>query len=179
MNQEQRGFDPTVRANGWADLCRHDALGQPGWPVYKIQMQPADLVDQHDLQPIIDDIRQDKCVLRPGMLIVGKRTKCYIAYEVSRNRLVFLKDYWRSNTHTTKPEGEVLKELRAAGVQSVPTPVAEGIDEKIERRPPTALQYHYRLVIKEIGRPLDTFSSALQLVEIIYDVLEGRCRVCQ
>ncbi|KAH9932217.1 uncharacterized protein B0H18DRAFT_952367 [Fomitopsis serialis] len=224
MTQEQRGFDPTVvRAtkkeitgmwgcnapNGWADLCRHAALGQPGWPVYKIRMQPADLVDERELQPIIDDIQQVEDAYHgdasassdQACFIVGKRyfatdsfmgrgTKCYIAYEVSRNRLVFLKDYWRSNTHTTNPEGKVLKELRAAGVQGVPTPVAEGDvlstsgcvqttltqallpeDENTKRRP--AVQHHYRLVIEEIGRPLDKLTNALELVGAIYDALEA------
>ena len=120
----------------------------------------------------------------------GRGTKCFVAYDVSRKRLVFLKDYWRSVVSTSTPEGKVLTDLRMKGVQSVPTPIAAGDvmcggkkqetrthfglsrDERTQTKWP--VQRHYRLVMKEICRPLSSFRTAKDLVKIIYDALNGK-----
>ncbi|KAH9835422.1 uncharacterized protein C8Q71DRAFT_710121, partial [Rhodofomes roseus] len=218
MNEVERGFDPTVvRAtveeieamrtcpapNGWADKCRQDALGQPGWPVYKIMMRPDDLINQQGIQPLTKFMKPDPVdSIAPGgevSYIIGKRyfatnspsgrgTRGYIAYDVSRNRLVFLKDYWRSRLDSSIPEGEALKRLRASGVRNVPTPLAAGVvrddagvtqktctqewlrDERTKCYSP--IQEHYRLVVKEIGEPLtEEVKSVWELVKVICDAL--------
>ena len=57
----------------------------------------------------------------------GRGTRGYIAYDMSHRRLVFLKDYWRSRIESSPYEGKVLEDLRRAGVQYVPTPLAAGV----------------------------------------------------
>ncbi|EPS95075.1 hypothetical protein FOMPIDRAFT_1133199, partial [Fomitopsis schrenkii] len=218
MNEAQRGYDPTVvlateeeiaamrdcaAPNDWADRYRNGAIGQPGWPIYKITMRNEDLIDERLLQPIADDIDPSECQSEPyegtPTFVVGKAyfasdsmagrgTRCFIAYEVARNRLVFLKDYWRPRVDMILAEGATLKKLRTSGVQYVPTPVASGdvysggmtpqtsetqsLLSKDERtgRDHVAL-IHNRLVVKEIGRPLADHEDALQLVGALFYAL--------
>ena len=222
MSQVQRGFDDTVvpatkaelnkmrnchASDDWIAQRRNDALGQRGWPVYKIKMRQGDIIDQRPLKPIASDVKLDDPDqgMRPDAskevsILVGKRyfatnsptgrgTKCYIAYDLSRDRLVFLKDYWRPDVDSATPEGEVLRELRTDGVEYVPTPLAAGDvrsgedaqrtrtqdyvdrDERTQRR--FAVLIHYRLVVKEICRPLEDHEDPLTLVSAVSDAFEG------
>ncbi|KAH9932195.1 uncharacterized protein B0H18DRAFT_49889 [Fomitopsis serialis] len=194
--------------NEWADKSRNAALDQDGWPAYTITMPVSHHVDQTHLQPIAPrSPREDASVNKEAYanssgakFVVGKRyfasssptgrgTKCYIAYEVARDRLVFLKDYWRADTKSSLQEGQVLEDLRKAGVQFVPTPlfrghVRSGNDEQetctqafLPENPrlhikPAAMK-HYRLVVKEIGRPLEEHENALYLVGALLDALQA------
>ncbi|TFY58016.1 hypothetical protein EVJ58_g6674 [Rhodofomes roseus] len=119
----------------------------------------------------------------------GRGMRGYVAYDVSHRRLVFLKDYWRPCIESSLYEGEVLHSLRKGGVRYVPTPLAAGVvqDEagvqktctqaflpKDERTGCSApAQEHYRLVIKEIGAPLDEHESPYELVKVIWHALYG------
>ena len=223
MNQVQRGFDCTAvlateeeidkmrschAPDDWIAQRRNDALGQRGWPVYKIKMREGDIVDQRPLQPIASDVPRDDPV-DSGMkvdasntvsIIVGKRyfatnsptgrgTKCYIAYDLSRDRLVFLKDYWRPDVYSAMPEGEVLRELRTEGVEYVPTPLAAGdvhnndgaqkthTQDYLGRNELTQCRFavliHYRLVVKEICHPPEDHEDSLVLVRAISDAFKG------
>ncbi|KAI0724865.1 hypothetical protein C8Q72DRAFT_856311 [Fomitopsis betulina] len=192
----------------WIAERRDSALDQPGWPAYKLMMSLNDLVDQRDLKPITTDFdftpkpRETTSPASPerACYIVGRRyfttnsptgrgTKCYIAYDISHDRLVFLKDFWRPDVTSAQPEGAVLRELRSSGVQNVPTPLAAGDvrnsdsdevqktctqallgrDEKTQCRPATLI--HYRLVVQEICRPLEDHESALTLTQVMLDAL--------
>ncbi|KAI0724850.1 hypothetical protein C8Q72DRAFT_647456 [Fomitopsis betulina] len=192
----------------WIAERRDSALDQPGWPAYKLTMSINDLVDQRDLKPITTDFdftpkpRETTSPASPerACYIVGRRhfttnsptgrgTKCYIAYDISHDRLVFLKDFWRPDVTSAQPEGAVLRELRSSGVQNVPTPLAAGDvrnsdseevqktctqallgrDEKTQCRPATLI--HYRLVVQEICRPLEDHESALTLTQVMLDAL--------
>ncbi|KAH9932239.1 uncharacterized protein B0H18DRAFT_987214 [Fomitopsis serialis] len=209
MDQERRGFDPTVvRAtqdeidamrdcgapNEWVSERRHAALDQAGWPVYKIKMRTEDLIDQRDLQPLTkwsspepedtDPPASDGASFIVGKPYfatdspIGRGTKGYIAYDVSRKRLVFLKDCWRPRVE------------HSSGVQYVPTPIAAGVvkndagsaqetsaqcwqpaDQKTTCRWP--IQEHYRLVVKEICEPLESHSSPRELVKCIFEALQA------
>ena len=222
MNQVQRGFDPTVvratrqetRAmrdcqapSDWADRYRNGAIDQPGWPMYKITLRREDLVDEAELQPLAEDMEPSQCTSVPvddaptfivGKVyfasdsVTGRSTKCYIAYEVSRNRLVFLKDYWRPTSDTLSSEGDVLKELRTGGVRFVPTPVATGdVYSDAATSPQTSCTQfwlpkdvhttldhvpltHNRLVTKEIGYPLEDHQDAFDLVLALYYAMRGK-----
>ncbi|KAH9932210.1 uncharacterized protein B0H18DRAFT_1115904 [Fomitopsis serialis] len=194
--------------NEWADKFRNAALDQDGWPAYTITMPLNDRVDQTDLQPIAPKFPREDAYAnkeaygnRSGAEFVigkcyfasnsptGRGTKCYIAYEVARDRLVFLKDYWRADTDSSPEEGKVLEDLRKAGVQFVPTPlfrghVRSGDDEQKTRMQaflpahprshikPAAMK-HYRLVVKEIGRPLEEHENAFYLVCALLDALQA------
>ncbi|TFY67989.1 hypothetical protein EVJ58_g1287 [Rhodofomes roseus] len=179
--------------------------------VYKIKMRTNDLIDQQGIQPLSEFFseRDDSNALddteRPTdgeYFIVGRRhfatdsptgrgTRGYIAYDVSRKRLVFLKDYWRAHIKSSTPEGEVLRLMRSEGVRNVPTPIAAGVvqdDAGVKQQTrtwqaqlppdqrtkcPSPTQEHYRLVVKEIGQRLDEHESTKELVEVMFDALSA------
>lgn len=123
----------------------------------------------------------------------GRGMRGYVAYDVSHRRLVFLKDYWRPRIESSPYEGEVLRSLRSSGVQHVPTPLAAGVvrDEAGVQKTCTqaflpvdektgcyaAMQEHYRLVVKEIGEPLDAHETPYELVKTIFHALKGTCGI--
>ena len=222
MNEAQRGYDPTAvlateeeiaamrncpAPSDWADRYRNGAMGQPGWPMYKVTMRSDDLIDERLLTPIAKNIHPSErhskpCEGTPTFIVgkayfasdsvAGRGTKCFIAYEVSRDRLVFLKDYWRPNIDTLLAEGATLKKLRTEDVQYVPTPVAFGdiynggydVPQMSETQSLSATDehtgqkhvalIHNRLVVKEIGYPLAEHEDALQLVGVLFYVLLGK-----
>ncbi|EPS95907.1 hypothetical protein FOMPIDRAFT_100056 [Fomitopsis schrenkii] len=127
----------------------------------------------------------------------GRCTKGYIAYDICGRRLVFLKDYWRSyvDEDTSSSEGYMLVFLRTKNVPNVPTPLAyedvgihEGAcqetytqrllakHEGTGRRP--TVQRHYRLVVKEIGRPLEDHGTPKELARGVYDAILAHERAC-
>ncbi|KAI0713678.1 hypothetical protein C8Q76DRAFT_467703 [Earliella scabrosa] len=78
----------------------------------------------------------------PGMS--GRGTRGFIAWDVSGDRFVFLKDAWRPCYENVDTEGKVLRELRAAGVPNIPTTVCDGELDQV-----TAAHFHAsRLVTK-------------------------------
>lgn len=124
--------------------------------------------------------------------LTGRGTKCSIAYDMSGKRLVFLKDYWRSyiDDKTSRPEGYILEHLRTRNVQKVPTPVAYedvGIQEDALQQTRTqqflpvdektgcisVVQRHHRLVVEEIGRPLETHRTPRELARVFRNVIRG------
>ena len=195
----------------WIATARDESLNKRGWPVYKITVSPHSIVDEKKLTPIADDIRPEEAsnakqsALESGKadFIVGRRhfasssptgrgTKCYIAYDMSGKRLVFLKDYWRSyvDDNTSPAEGKILEHLRTRNVKNVPTPLAyedvglrEGavqqtrtqeflpVDERTGCKP--TVRRHHRLVMKEIGQPLETHRNARELVRVLKHALKG------
>ncbi|KAH9841800.1 uncharacterized protein C8Q71DRAFT_829062 [Rhodofomes roseus] len=211
MNDAQRGRDLTVvpASEEEVELMRsvdkfetqwHEsqfaATLVPGWPIYKI------LVPEHDVI--------SKAVLRKGSSkaqgntkgsrnrvrrflvgapcfmnksVMGRATRCHIAYDVAEDRLVFFKEYWRTDTPTSHPEGEVYLRLHSKNVSYIATPLAAGdvrvkggrhqtrSQDFIKGSDPKLVQY--RLLLKEIARPLKDYEDSLQLVEVIYQCLRA------
>ena len=56
----------------------------------------------------------------------GRCTRGYVAYDLSRKKLVWLKDTWRTWYAGVETEGDVVLRLNAAGVQGVPTVSCHG-----------------------------------------------------
>ncbi|GJE86483.1 hypothetical protein PsYK624_025630 [Phanerochaete sordida] len=116
--------------------------------------------------------------------LTGRCTRGYVAYDVAGDRLVFFKDQWRApaRRHT---ELEVYRHLHANAVQFIATPVAggdvvepvaEGEDdgfavpqETLAHRyiACTARRIHTRLVTKEVGRVLEDYTNAHELLNAI------------
>ncbi|GJJ09148.1 hypothetical protein Clacol_003370 [Clathrus columnatus] len=117
----------------------------------------------------------------------GRSTRGFVAYSVSLNETVFLKDSWRLGSQT--PEHDVYQRLRSSNVPHIPTVIEGGdiLDNKtltqdlLEedlvwiRDPPRRLKKHrhYRLILKEIATPLRSFSSTKILVSAIHDTIEA------
>ncbi|GJJ09181.1 hypothetical protein Clacol_003403 [Clathrus columnatus] len=117
----------------------------------------------------------------------GRSTRGFVAYSVSLNELVFLKDSWRLDSQT--PEHDVYDRLRSNNVPNIPTVIEGGnvldhetftqdlLGENLVwiRDPPTRLKKHrhYRLILKEIATPLHSFSSTKILVSAIHDAIRA------
>ncbi|GJJ10083.1 hypothetical protein Clacol_004309 [Clathrus columnatus] len=113
----------------------------------------------------------------------GRSTRAFIAHSVSENTKVFVKDTWRLSSQT--PEHELYKTLKENKVQYTATVLNAGdilaqqtrtqdfISRKWAKNPPRRLRkhFHYRLVLKEIGNPLTTFSSTKLLVTVVHQAL--------
>jgi hypothetical protein len=135
--------------------------------------------------------------------LFGRSTFGYIAYDVARSKLVYLKDFWRTNLKGIQKEGDVYRELHDAQVPNIPilgragdVPVSpdhastalfaaqrtrtheyvkeSGLGhERCPGRPDVEPYVHYRLVLETLGRPLNKFKSTRQLCEVIRDAIVG------
>ncbi|KAI0645247.1 hypothetical protein C8Q79DRAFT_1119960 [Trametes meyenii] len=111
--------------------------------------------------------------------VAGQATRGYIALDVSNpdGPPVYLKDAWRVVSDDIEQEGSVLKTLHKHNVQFIPTPVCHGdlVGQQTqtqvvwpayhpEQEGPLKTHQHYRLVVKEVGKPLERFEHSFQLV---------------
>ena len=134
--------------------------------------------------------------------VTGRGTKGFVAYDLEGDRLVWLKDCWRVDSSGSDvpvhPEHETYARLREHGVKYVATAICGGDVESLPQ-PNTSLsqgplplqdnrvqttvnqrwvtgfrpKIHYRLVVEEIGRKLETYKSSFHLCCFILYALEG------
>ncbi|KAL6308493.1 hypothetical protein BKA93DRAFT_822241 [Sparassis latifolia] len=125
----------------------------------------------------------------------GRGTREYVALDCASGELVFLKDMWRHKPHNSWCEGHTLAALNKAGVVNVPTLVCHG-DVGCQRsrthefwgrdeseagsstnmkKTPTfpGEVRHYRLVQKEICRPLGHFRHGREMLQIVVDCMDA------
>ena len=132
----------------------------------------------------------------PG--VAGRGTRGYVAVPIGDDdtiapdaKFVYLKDAWRVDHDGIDQEGVTLKFLNDKGVQFVPTLVCHGDlpgqvttsqdhwrafhpDVDSESRVPLKRHQHYRLVVKEVGLPLEDFRNrSTELCEALYHCLLG------
>lgn len=114
-------------------------------------------------------------------------------------RLCFLKDTWRPNSKRIHPELDVYKHLRRKEVRNIATAIGGGDVEIPGSRstgPPGTVEdpvlqctvtqnylshlpnsplerFHYRLVIQELGRPLDKYEYDADMIGVVFDALQG------
>lgn len=122
----------------------------------------------------------------------GRGSKAYIALDVKRSRLVFLKDYWCARHPTVHPELEIYERFRKA--EKPPSYVAhclgggpvltdgreqvtltQSLLERIWISSVPVERFHYRFVLQEVGRPLETFKNSEQLIDLIHQAFLGTC----
>ena len=108
-----------------------------------------------------------------------------MAYDVEHKRSVFLKDYWYAVHPMVHPETEVYQRLSRATVRNVATLVAGGdvadssgcqetlTQEHLTSEPRPATRRHHRLVVAEIGQPLECYKNGRELIQALYDALLG------
>ena len=110
----------------------------------------------------------------------GKGVRSYIAYDISNNRLVFLKDSWRHDGISEYSETSVYERLQEHNVQHIPTAIA-GEDVGLTGPQLTVCSkytgrtrfMHHRLVLKEICRPLSSYTCTPELIIAVYHALLG------
>ncbi|CAL1715142.1 unnamed protein product [Somion occarium] len=113
----------------------------------------------------------------PSTSLLGRATKGYVAFDLIAHDFVWLKDTWRLASLHSHPEWEVYDKLNKAGVQHIATMRTGGdvYDPKLQRT--LSQEYlsharlkpriHCRLVINEIGCPLETYRTSRDLIYIV------------
>ncbi|KAJ3491199.1 hypothetical protein NLI96_g875 [Meripilus lineatus] len=115
--------------------------------------------------------------------IVGRATRGYVAYDTVSKQLVFLKDYWQPDTEKYHQELDTYAKLIDAGVQHIATPLGGGSvcdDPTSSHRTLTqsclskahgcsySARDHYRIIVKEVGRPLEDYRDAKGMALAVY-----------
>ncbi|KAI1783003.1 hypothetical protein LXA43DRAFT_1103114 [Ganoderma leucocontextum] len=110
--------------------------------------------------------------------LVGRCTKCYIAYHLDEKRFCFLKDYWRPLvTNRARPEHLVYDRLRSARTPFIASLICGGdvggprcqttqVQDILPSKTRPVPRVHYRIAIAEIGTPLKTFNGFRHLANI-------------
>ncbi|KAI9446844.1 hypothetical protein H4582DRAFT_1805104, partial [Lactarius indigo] len=135
--------------------------------------------------------------------LLGRPTFGYIADDTEATNLVYLKDFWRTEREGIQKEGGVYRELHNTPVPNIARvglagdvpkfPECGRTDSPIVQRTRTEFvkgynwfpgQFHYRLVLETLGRPLSTFRSTREPCEVIRDAIIGMwalsiCRCCR
>lgn len=127
--------------------------------------------------------------------VAGRGTRGYVALDLeyikenpksnSCRKFVWLKDAWRVDHDGILQEGLILQELNDQGVTNVPTLLCHG--DVLEQRTvtqdccsgakpdenPIRTHAHYRMVVREVGRPFESFKSGHELALILFDCITG------
>ncbi len=124
----------------------------------------------------------------PG--VAGRATRGYIALDADSpsGDFVYLKDAWRVVSKNIDKEGAVLKALSTHRVQYVPTLICHGdipgqktesqaVWQKRHPKEKCHMKHHqhYRLVTKEVGKPLEEVSGGPELMKVMFCAVSGEC----
>lgn len=117
----------------------------------------------------------------------GRATRGYCAFDLEESALRFFKDMWRPNVAGTHPEWDTYRRLKDHGVNCVATAIAGGDvhgrnqttfnHEYLNKRSGTAKlveRVHARIVLKELGRPLEDYADQVELITVCAHALIGR-----
>ncbi|KAI0645270.1 hypothetical protein C8Q79DRAFT_970731 [Trametes meyenii] len=193
LSPSERGHDPTVtrldprsveaekmraqvKEMKYDDYIRAlfaDTLDER-WPWWKLEVPDGEPEGQRKTRSFL--------VGKPHFAasgLTGQATRGYIALDASNPEgpLLYLKDVWRVIGEDLEQEGTILECLHEHKVQFIPTPICHGDLVGQETRMPTAWpgycpEYerpmeryqHYRIVVKEVGKPLEQFEHSSELV---------------
>lgn len=121
-----------------------------------------------------------------GYAPIGRGTRGWVAYCVDDATLVFMKEQWRANAVGVHPELETYSRLREHGVRNVATAIAGGDVGSSRGLHKTASQRFFdkdgkdiperiqtRLVLKEVGRPLESYEDSIEMILVITQALKG------
>lgn len=122
-----------------------------------------------------------------GRCLGGRFTRTFPIYDKSTNRTLLLKDNWRVDRDDFEKEGQVYAALKAANVPYVAELIQSGdvLAHKTETQNLVSQfackldeemmlpHRHYRLVLDTIGTPLWEFFSSFELVQAVWDAVEG------
>ena len=206
LSDVDRGYDTTVTT------VRDDEVGAA---LSKLKTYKGlEDVQKSALRQILvhDDRATDgelKCYITPSATWhtespFGRSTFGYIDYDVTTSKLVYLKDFWRTDLPGIQKEGDVYRELHEAEVLNIPllgragdvplSPAHSNTAPLVSQRtktqdyvkgsgcgpewclgqPQVNPYVHYRLVLETLGQPLKTFNSTRQLCEVIRDAIVGK-----
>ena len=177
--REVRGHDSTVRL---ASSC---------------EMEKARMfIEKGSTDPLLSITIESNCYVVPyprsqPKIPVGRWTRASIAYDVTRDKCVFLKDSWRLLLAGIQAEGKTYATLHSHKVPNIPhCSVAGDVGDNLYHKSQTdALvdkyshlkspsQFipvrHYRLVLDDIGTKLQDFRSGHEVVKAVHSALLGK-----
>ncbi|KAI0801496.1 hypothetical protein C8Q74DRAFT_1242404 [Fomes fomentarius] len=195
MSMEDRGHDPTaVRASEDEEVVfrtlherypEESAVGRglrnaatEGWPVYKLSIDAPFSPNESPVRRDSPSARHQFLVGKPVSTtssLVGKGNKGFVAYNLTTEQVVYIKDTWRLD-RATRSEYETYLRLRenVIGELYIPTLLgggdvrsSNGVPQRTSFCGTNHSRVHARLVFKEICRPLDTFTNSFELVKVV------------
>lgn len=121
---------------------------------------------------------------------VGRWTRTSIGYDITRKKKIFLKDSWRLLLEGVPKEGDVYSRFEANSVPNVPrcsnsgdigddeyhstqTNLLVNANWAFSCTPDVTPHRHYRLILDDIGQPLESFERSSDMVQAIYAALIG------
>ncbi|KAI0057011.1 hypothetical protein BV25DRAFT_1920544 [Artomyces pyxidatus] len=123
--------------------------------------------------------------------LLGRSTRGMVAFDMTSQRKVFLKDTWRIDLPELSKEGDTYEVLQAANVKNIAKFIgACDVSDTMGGEHATLTQVyarmawacgtdnvigyrHYRLLLDTIGEPIWMFKSSRQLISTVWDALEG------
>ena len=166
---------------------------EDGWPVYKLTVEGSFSSDEERaVRPGAPISRREFLVGRPMSVsrsLSGRGTKVHTAYDVTTRKVVVIKDSWRPNSRDIRPEYDTYLLLSnhsgRVALTDIPTllgggdVVYQGVTQETRTtNPDVRTRIHFRLVFKEVCRPLDDFVDSLELVTAISFALGGKPFSC-
>ena len=121
-----------------------------------------------------------------GYQPVGRCTKAWVCYCLDDDEMVFMKEQWRANAVGVHPEMATYSRLKEHGVRHVATAIAggdvgdsHGLHKTVSQRffdregLDMSERIQTRMVIKEVGRPLETYAASPELILVVTNALRG------
>ena len=213
MSDEQRGLDPTVKLASLREKSRFEVAvngflknaktGLDGAPPRKLPGAERTL-DETKTYPTWKINVTDSATRSSTNLIVrrpfsdhssmwGRDTRAYLAYDLEKSRLVFLKDTWRMEHSKLRSESKTYRELARHGVPHIPSVLYGGDVRGSNRRPQETisqdfaeeedpwritvceLQKHiHHRIVQEIAYPLGSAVDEREFMQALHDALHGR-----
>ncbi|KAI0782323.1 hypothetical protein C8Q75DRAFT_811756 [Abortiporus biennis] len=162
--------------------------GEEEWPIRKVVLKPLDdrntdstsasLPNSQDIQLLI---RTPRVAARS---LFGRGTKGFVALDLGEMKLKFLKDSWRYDDKAYHPKLKVYKKLQASGVKYIAKAEGGGYVHDPDSNDPQVTvahsylskldkfahlkQSHYRLLTRQLGTPLEQYSSSMNICLYIY-----------
>ncbi|KAL6310484.1 hypothetical protein BKA93DRAFT_907084, partial [Sparassis latifolia] len=198
MNDSQRGYDPTAvlatpaevaemkscesRLNEYHRECLREAM-LDGWPIYKIEFKADDVLSKTGNTVSPPSMSKRHYLVGRARFssssLTGRATRGYVAYDLATQRLAFLKDTWRADSDKVKPEREVYERLYQKGVRERIATLICGGDVGDSTQKTRTQEYnarimgriHYRIVVKEVGRPLEDYTDVREMILVVRDAI--------
>ncbi|KJA18888.1 hypothetical protein HYPSUDRAFT_44722 [Hypholoma sublateritium FD-334 SS-4] len=115
----------------------------------------------------------------------SRSTRAMLAFDLTRKRLVFLKDYWRPDVDNIEKEGEIYRDLEEHKIPHI-APFGMGNDvrdhktikqdprsQRILQPSPQTCLIHYRITLNLVGKSLSDFASSHEFISAIADAMEA------
>nr|VWP02216.1 Toxin B (EC [Ganoderma boninense] len=177
--------DAVMESEGTAD--RDGA----SWPICKLTIEGPFTQDANRAVLPSDPVERREFLIGKPMsasrrALYGRGTKVYAAYDVATEKIVVIKDSWRPSSNKIRSEYDTYVLLNSAERPAgqpllIPTLLGGGdvMWNGVVQETPTSAgrdsdtRTHFRLVLKEVCRPLEDFTNSLELVVAVLCAIDG------